>query len=127
MPRPPSLSELLGGRLASALDDARGILQELVERGRLPREEAMRLENEVKEALERARDVATREVVQPLRAAFGEASEALARVRRSASAGGGDRGPEPSPAASLADRLDDLAARIERVERLLGLDGREAP
>jgi len=91
-----------GGRLATARDDARRIADELVHRGLLARAEADALEAAVASAVDRAGEM----VAGGLR----EARRTLESLR----------GPS-------AGALDDLSARLERLERTLGepeADGR---
>jgi hypothetical protein len=84
----------LGGRLASARGDARRIADELVRRGLLARDEADALEAAVASAAERAAELV---------------AGGLRDVRRAAG-DLGDRGPVA---------LDELATRVERLERLV--------
>lgn len=120
MERTSPIADWLGARIASALEDARRAADELVARGGLRPEEAAEIERAVGEALGQARRMVLESVVRPAEAAFSAAAAAWRRPPAGAAA--------PAPASSAASdtllrRLDEVVARLERIERRLAADG----
>jgi polyhydroxyalkanoate synthesis regulator phasin len=109
-----ALVQLVSRGAESARAEARRVVDELVARGDLGREEAAAIEAAVADAVDANRRWLDERVLRPLR-------EALASARA------GARASEPAPAegagpplpAALDARLAALEARLERIERKL--------
>jgi polyhydroxyalkanoate synthesis regulator phasin len=106
-----TLTRLLVRGAASAREDARRVLDELVARGDLSREEALEIEAAVLDAVEANRRWLDERLVTPLRGVVTGAAQAIGRALAEAAPRGGS--------AAVADRLEALERRLARLEELL--------
>jgi hypothetical protein len=106
-----ALVRLLARGADSARGEARRVIDELVERGDLGREEAAAIEAAVADAVEANRRWLGERVVGPLRGAARGAAEAVGRAL-------GEAG-----SAEVLARLDAIEGRLAALERRLGGEG----
>jgi polyhydroxyalkanoate synthesis regulator phasin len=99
----------------AAREEARRVLDELVARGDLARDEAADLEAAVLEAVEANRRWFEERLIAPARDVLGRTAEAVGRAFADAPRSGRAGAVDPS----LAARLDALEQRLARIEHLL--------
>jgi polyhydroxyalkanoate synthesis regulator phasin len=106
-----------GGSLSeSARAEAQRVLEELVARGDLGREEAAEIEAAVLDAAEVHRRWLDERVVAPLRGAWRSAADAVGRAATEA-------GEAPADRDGVRARLDAIEERLARIERALAERG----